>query len=53
MKILGSVLGALALGNILPEDDGSNMNSNTVIMINMNTANVQELTNSLAQSFII
>lgn len=45
MKILGSALAALALGNILPEEDGSNPNSNTVIMINMNAANVQELTN--------
>ncbi|CBY24452.1 unnamed protein product [Oikopleura dioica] len=41
MKILGSALAALALGNILPEEDGLNSNPNTVIMINMNAANVQ------------
>lgn len=41
MKILGTLLAAVALGNTLPEDDGSSSNSNTIIMINMNAANVQ------------
>ena len=41
MKILGTLLAAVALGNTIREDDGSSPNSNTIIMINMNAANVQ------------